>query len=180
MEALAIWQGGMAFHGGLIGVLTALWLFCRWRGLRFFAVMDFVAPLVPLGLAAGRMGNFINGELWGRPSEVPWAMVFPQAGDTLARHPSQLYQFFGEGLLLFAVLWWWSGKSRARGEISGLFLVGYGVARFLAEYARQPDAFLGTLAAGMSMGQWLSLPMILIGIPMILVSRKNARQAHDD
>jgi phosphatidylglycerol:prolipoprotein diacylglycerol transferase len=180
MEALAIWQGGMAFHGGLIGVLTALWLFCRWRGLRFFAVMDFVAPLVPLGLAAGRMGNFINGELWGRPSEVAWAMVFPQAGDTLTRHPSQLYQFFGEGLSLFALLWWWSGQSRARGEISGLFLVGYGITRFLAEFARQPDAFLGTLAAGMSMGQWLSLPMILIGIPMILIARKNARRAQDD
>jgi phosphatidylglycerol:prolipoprotein diacylglycerol transferase len=126
------------------------------------------------------MGNFINGELWGRPSDVPWAMVFPQAGDALARHPSQLYQFFGEGLLLFVLLWWRSARPRARGEISGLFLFGYGTARFLVEFARQPDAFLGTLAAGMSMGQWLSLPMILIGIPMILIARKNARQAHDD
>jgi phosphatidylglycerol:prolipoprotein diacylglycerol transferase len=174
LESFAVWQGGMAFHGGLIGVMTALWLFCRVRGLRFFAVMDFVAPLVPLGLAAGRMGNFINGELWGRPSDLPWAMVFPQAGDALARHPSQLYQFAAEGLLLFALLWWWSGRRRAIGEISGLFLVGYGSARFLVEFARQPDAFLGTLAAGMSMGQWLSLPMILIGIPMILVARKQA------
>jgi phosphatidylglycerol:prolipoprotein diacylglycerol transferase len=180
LEAFAVWQGGMAFHGGLIGVLVAMWLFCRMRGLRFFSVMDFVAPLVPLGLAAGRMGNFINGELWGRPTDVPWAIVFPQAGDTLARHPSQLYQFLGEGVLLFALLWWRSSQPRARGEISGWFLVGYGISRFVVEFARQPDAFLGTLAAGLSMGQWLSLPMILIGIPMILLARKNARLEAND
>jgi phosphatidylglycerol:prolipoprotein diacylglycerol transferase len=174
LEALAVWQGGMSFHGGLIGVLLALAWFCRRRGLRFLAVMDFVAPLVPLGLAAGRMGNFINGELWGRASSVPWAMVFPQAGDRLARHPSQLYQFAGEGLLLFALLWLVSMRPRAVGHVSGLFLLGYAVLRFLAEFAREPDAFMGFPLPGLTMGQILCLPMAAAGLILIRRPRLNA------
>ncbi len=172
LEILAVWEGGMAFHGGLLGVLLVLWLFARSKGWRFLEVGDFIAPLIPLGLAAGRLGNFINGELWGRPTSVPWAMVFPQAGDTLARHPSQLYQFALEGLLLFIVLWRFSARPRPVGQISGLFLIGYGLCRFIAEFAREPDSFLGLLAVGLSMGQWLSLPMILIGVWMFMRARR--------
>ena len=164
LEALAIWQGGMSFHGGLLGVILALAWFARRRGLRFLAVTDFVAPLVPLGLAAGRMGNFINGELWGRATHVPWAMVFPQAGDGLGRHPSQLYQFAGEGLLLLAVLWIASRRPRALGQVSGLFLLGYAVLRFLAEFAREPDAFMGYPLPGITMGQLLCVPMAIAGL----------------
>jgi len=175
LEILAVWQGGMAFHGGLLGVIGATWLHCRLRGRAFWPVIDFVAPLVPIGLAAGRLGNFINGELWGRASSLPWAMVFPQAGDGVARHPSQLYQFAGEGVLLFALLWWYSSKPRAAGSVSGVFLMGYGAMRFLAEFAREPDAFLGTLALGLSMGQWLCLPMIAFGA--WLAARGRSRRA---
>jgi phosphatidylglycerol:prolipoprotein diacylglycerol transferase len=125
--------------------------------------MDFVAPLVPLGLAAGRLGNFINGELWGRVTELPWGMVFRGAGGE-PRHPSQLYQFALEGVALFALLWWFSAKPRPRGQVSALFLAGYGVFRFAAEFGREPDAFLGLLALGLSMGQWLSVPMIVGGV----------------
>ena len=164
IEALAVWEGGMSFHGGLLGVIVALALYCRSRGLRFLSVMDFVAPLVPLGLAAGRLGNFINGELWGRATTVPWAMVFPQAGDALARHPSQLYQFAGEGLALFALMWWWSAKPRPTGAVSGAFLVGYSVFRFLAEFAREPDRFLGFPLPGVTMGQLLCIPMAAAGL----------------
>jgi phosphatidylglycerol:prolipoprotein diacylglycerol transferase len=171
VEMLYVWQGGMAFHGGLIGVLLVLWLFARSRGLKFLEVGDFIAPLIPLGLAAGRMGNFINGELWGRATTLPWGMVFPQAGDTVVRHPSQLYQFTGEGVLLFLIVWIFSAKPRPVGQVSGVFLIGYGVFRFLAEFAREPDAFLGFLAGGLTMGQLLSLPMIVIGIVMFMMSR---------
>lgn len=163
LEAFAVWQGGMSFHGGLVGVLLACALFARRHHMRWLTLMDFVAPLVPLGLAAGRLGNFINGELWGRASTVPWAMVFPQSGSEVARHPSQLYQFAGEGLLLFVVLWLYSSRPRAVGRVSGLFLVGYGVLRFLAEFAREPDAFLGLLAGGLTMGQLLCIPMVVYG-----------------
>jgi phosphatidylglycerol:prolipoprotein diacylglycerol transferase len=171
VEMLYVWQGGMAFHGGLIGVLLVLWLFARSRGLKFLEVGDFIAPLIPLGLAAGRMGNFINGELWGRATTLPWGMVFPQAGDTVVRHPSQLYQFAGEGVLLFLIVWIFSAKPRPVGQVSGVFLIGYGVFRFLAEFAREPDAFLGFLAGGLTMGQLLSLPMIVIGVVMFMMSR---------
>ena len=140
--------------------------------MRFWPVIDFVAPLVPLGLAAGRLGNFINGELWGRASTVPWAMVFPQAGDGLARHPSQLYQFAGEGLLLFALLWWYSSSPRPARAVSGMFLLGYGIFRFLAEFARQPDAFLGFLAFGATMGQLLCLPMMAFGIYLLKTAER--------
>ncbi len=165
-EMFALWQGGMSFHGGFLGVLIALWFFARRRGKRWLDVTDFVAPLVPLGLAAGRLGNFINGELWGRATSGPWAMVFPQV-DSVPRHASQLYEFALEGVLLFLVLWWYTSRRRPIGAASGLFLVGYGTMRFIAEYAREPDSFLGFLALGLSMGQWLSLPMIVVGLAMM-------------
>jgi len=170
---LYLWQGGMSFHGGLLGVLAALLLFARKHGKTFLQIGDTVAPLVPLGLAAGRTGNFINGELWGRTTDLPWGMVFPQSGTLIARHPSQLYQMALEGLLLFVLLWLFARKPRPVGQISGLFLTGYGVLRFLVEYTREPDAFLGLLAAGLSMGQWLSLPMIVIGAVIFGCARKS-------
>lgn len=170
LEIAFIWEGGMSFHGGLLGVLAALWLFARRRGYRFLELGDVVAPLVPLGLAAGRLGNFINGELWGRPSNVPWAMVFPGSPDGLARHPSQLYQFALEGLLLFTLVWVFARKPRPVGQVSGVFLIGYGTLRFLAEFAREPDAFLGLLALNLSMGQWLCLPMIIGGAALLKLS----------
>jgi phosphatidylglycerol:prolipoprotein diacylglycerol transferase len=167
LEVFALWQGGMSFHGGFLGVLLALVFFARSRHKRWLEVTDFVAPLCPLGLAAGRLGNFINGELWGRPTSEPWGMVFPQV-DALPRHPSQLYEFGLEGLALFALLWLYARRRRPVGAVSGLFLIGYGVFRFVVEYAREPDNFLGVLALGLSMGQWLSLPMIVVGIALML------------
>ncbi len=173
VEIAYLWQGGMSFHGGFLGVLAAMVFFARKTGKRWLAVMDFVAPLVPIGLGAGRMGNFINGELWGRTTDVAWGMVFPQV-DNLARHPSQLYQFALEGVVLFILLWWYSSKPRPVGAVSGLFLIGYGSFRFLVEFTREPDSFLGLLSLGLSMGQWLSLPMIVVGIWMFLRARRNA------
>ncbi|MDE2614688.1 MAG: prolipoprotein diacylglyceryl transferase [Burkholderiales bacterium] len=164
-ELVMVWKGGMSFHGGLLGVVVAMALLAHARGRHFLEVMDVAAPCVPTGLAAGRIGNFINGELWGRPADpsLPWAMVFPQSGSLVPRHPSQIYEFLLEGLLLFALLWWYGRKERARGQVAAAFVFGYGVFRFVAEYFREPDSFLGILALGMSMGQWLSLPMILFG-----------------
>lgn len=167
LEIFAVWKGGMSFHGGLLGVIAAMALFGRMRGRSFFDVADLVAPCVPTGLASGRIGNFINGELWGRPADpgLPWAMVFPQAGpEMIPRHPSPLYQFALEGLLLFVLLWLYARKPRGTGQVSGMFLVGYGVFRFIAEYFREPDAFLGLLALNMSMGQWLCVPMVIAGL----------------
>ncbi len=166
LEILQIWQGGMSFHGGLVGVLLAQAWFARSRGRPWLEVMDLIAPCVPTGLAAGRIGNFINGELWGRAAspDLPWAMVFPTSGSPVPRHPSQLYQFLLEGLLLFVLLWLYARKPRERGRVSAAFLVGYGVMRFVAEYFREPDDFLGVLALGLSMGQWLCLPMIAAGL----------------
>jgi len=166
LEIFSVWQGGMAFHGGFLGVLAAMWLFARKTGKSWLTITDFIAPLVPLGLGAGRLGNFINGELWGRPSDAPWAVVFPQI-DSVSRHPSQLYQFALEGLALFTLLWLFSRKPRPTGAVSSLFLIGYGSFRFLVEYTREPDSFLGLLALNLSMGQWLSLPMIAAGIIML-------------
>ncbi|MGA0570663.1 prolipoprotein diacylglyceryl transferase [Variovorax sp. VNK109] len=168
LEIFAIWQGGMSFHGGMLGVLVAMVWFSRTRKRPWLQVMDFVAPCVPTGLAAGRVGNFINGELWGRFSspDLPWGMVFPQSGSMLPRHPSQVYQFLLEGVLLFILLWIYARKPRRMGQVSGAFLVGYGVFRFIAEFFREPDNFLGILALDMSMGQWLSLPMIVAGVAM--------------
>jgi phosphatidylglycerol:prolipoprotein diacylglycerol transferase len=165
LEAFAVWKGGMAFHGGLLGVIGALALFARSRQRPFLQVTDLVAPCVPTGLAAGRIGNFINGELWGRAADptLPWAMVFPQSGSALPRHPSQLYQFALEGLLLFVLLWWFAKRPRPMGQVSGAFLVGYGVFRFIAEFFREPDSFLGLQALGLSRGQWLCVPMVAVG-----------------
>ena len=171
LEIFYVWQGGMSFHGGLLGVMLAM-AFATWKHrVDYLRLMDFVAPLCPLGFAAGRMGNFINGELWGRVTDVPWGMVFRNAGPD-PRHPSQLYQFAGEGLLLFFILWWFSSKPRPRGRVSALFLMGYGALRFLAEFAREPDAFLGFLAFGLTMGQWLCLPMIAGGVALMAWSRR--------
>ena len=157
----------MAFHGGFLGVIVAIAWFAKKRGLSFFTVADMIAPLVPFGLAFGGIGNFINGELWGRPTTVSWGMIFPQSGDQLLRHPSQLYQFAGEGVLLGLLLWFYSKYPRKIGQTSGVFALGYGVFRFLVEYTREPDRFLGTLSLGLSMGQWLSLPMIVLGIYLL-------------
>ncbi|MFB9886380.1 prolipoprotein diacylglyceryl transferase [Balneatrix alpica] len=169
----AVWEGGMSFHGGLLGVLLALVWQARKLNLRFLQLGDFIAPLVPIGLGAGRIGNFIGGELWGRPTDGPWAMVFPHV-DLLPRHPSQLYQFALEGLALFVVLWLYSSKPRATGAVSGLFLIGYGLARFVVEFARQPDAHLGFIAfEWLTMGQLLSLPMIIAGLWLMALSRKS-------
>jgi phosphatidylglycerol---prolipoprotein diacylglyceryl transferase len=167
LEIFAVWQGGMSFHGGLLGVMLAMVWYARTRQRPFFQVMDFVAPCVPTGLAAGRIGNFINGELWGRVADpsLPWGMVFRGAGD-LPRHPSQLYQFLLEGVLLFVLLWLYARKPRATGQVSAMFLLGYGVFRFIAEFFREPDEHLGLLSLGMSMGQWLCIPMIVGGALM--------------
>lgn len=163
-----IWKGGMSFHGGLIGVLLAVWWFARRSDKRFFELMDFVAPLVPIGLGAGRIGNFINAELWGRATDVPWAMVFPTDPLQLARHPSQLYQFALEGVALFIILWLYSSKPRPTMAVSGLFGICYGVFRFFVEFFREPDAHIGYLAFGwLTMGQLLCIPMILIGAGMM-------------
>lgn len=164
LELFAVWQGGMSFHGGMLGVVAAMGWFAHSRRKPFWQVVDFVAPCVPTGLAAGRVGNFINGELWGRVADpsLPWAMLFRGAGD-LPRHPSQVYQFLLEGLLLFVLLWLYARRPRRTGQVSAAFLFGYGVFRFIAEFFREPDAHLGLLALGMSMGQWLCVPMILGG-----------------
>jgi phosphatidylglycerol:prolipoprotein diacylglycerol transferase len=161
-----VWEGGMSFHGGMLGVILALAWFARSRRQDWLASTDFIAPLVPFALACGRLGNFINAELWGRPAMVPWAMVFPNV-DGVPRHPSQLYEFALEGVVLLAVLWWFSLRPRPRGAVSGAFLLGYGVLRFLVEFTREPDGFLGLLSFGLSMGQWLSTPMIVAGAGMI-------------
>jgi len=165
LEVLAVWQGGMSFHGGMLGVIVAMVWFARSRQRPLLQVADFVAPCVPTGLAAGRVGNFINGELWGRVSstDLPWGMVFRGAGD-LPRHPSQIYQFLLEGLLLFVLLWLYARKPRAAGQVAAAFLMGYGLFRFTAEFFREPDAHLGLLSLGMSMGQWLCVPMVLGGV----------------
>jgi len=170
LEIFAVWKGGMAFHGGLLGVIAALAVFAHNRKRHFLDVADLVAPCVPIGLASGRIGNFINGELWGREASanLPWAMVFPQSGADAPRHPSQLYQFALEGVLLFVVLWLYGRKPRRLGQVSGAFLIGYGALRFIAEYFREPDSFLGLLALNMSMGQWLCVPMVLAGIALWL------------
>lgn len=165
LRIVRLWEGGMSFHGGLLGVLLCFWLFARRTGKSFFAVSDFIAPLVPLGLGAGRIGNFINGELWGRVSDVPWAMIFPgwEAGP-YPRHPSQLYEFALEGVVLFALCWWFSARRRPEGAVSGLFAAGYGTFRFAVEFFREPDAHLGLLTGGLTMGQLLSIPLALYGV----------------
>lgn len=196
LDIFKVWEGGMSFHGGFLGVVVAMWLFGRKHNISILKLMDTVAPLVPLGLASGRIGNFINSELWGRVTELNafWAMGFPQARyedaeaaahnplwaewlqqyGMLPRHPSQLYQFALEGICLFVIVWIFSKKPRPAGQTAALFLGGYGLFRFIAEFARQPDDYLGLLTLGLSMGQWLSVPMIVLGvIGFIWFGRKN-------
>ena len=193
LSLFRIWEGGMSFHGGLIGVFAAMWLWSRRNGLHYFDVMDFVAPLVPIGLGVGRFGNFVGGELWGRHTDVAWGMIFPRAIDTAGhtieqlkamaaagqldnevRHPSQLYQMFLEGFVLFCVLYVVSMRPRPRYLISGLFALFYGMFRFLVEFVREPDAQLGYLAWGwLTMGQLLSLPLIGLGLVWIAMSRRS-------
>ncbi|WP_153099887.1 prolipoprotein diacylglyceryl transferase [Paraburkholderia hayleyella] len=204
LDIFKVWEGGMSFHGGFLGVTLAMVLFARQRQRTWLQVTDFVAPMVPAGLAAGRLGNFINGELWGRVTDpaAPWAMLFPSAANEdaswfvmhphlllqwnlgavyaqyhlLPRHPSQLYEIALEGVVLFLVLWFFSSKPRPVGAISAVFLIGYGLARFIVEFAREPDDFLGLLALGFSMGQWLSLPMVFAGVMMLLWAYRRVRQ----
>ena len=166
---LQIWQGGMSFHGGLLGVTLAVFLFARKTSKSFLTVGDFVVPLVPIGLGMGRLGNFINSELWGRQSDVPWAMVFPTDPLQVPRHPSQLYEFALEGVALFVILYFISRKTRSLGLVSGTFLIGYGLFRSFIEFFREPDAHLGLYFSFISKGQILSIPMILIGMLIIYV-----------
>lgn len=173
---IEIWQGGMSFHGGLLGVIGAFIWFAHKKKCSFFTVSDFIAPLVPFGLGAGRLGNFINGELWGRATDVPWSMVFPADPSALARHPSQLYQFALEGVALFVLLNLFIQKPRPAGAVSGLFLIGYGCFRIIVEFFREPDAHLGLFAGVISMGQILSIPMILLGVAMMLWAYKRGQQ----
>ncbi len=169
LRVFRIWEGGMAFHGGFLGVVIAMWFLCRNHKIEFGGLVDFIAPLAPVGLALGRLGNFINQELWGRPADVPWAMVFPNDASGLARHPSQLYQFAMEGVLLFIILYWYTRVPRPRWSAAGLFLFGYGVFRSTAEFFREPDAHIGFDALGwITRGQLLSLPMIIAGAMIII------------
>ncbi len=171
---LRVWEGGMSFHGGMLGVFVGMFLFARKTHKTFFQVIDFIGPLVPLGYFAGRMGNFINGELWGRATDVPWGMVFPHAGD-FARHPSMLYQGLLEGLVLFLILWVYSAKPRPTMAVSAAFLIGMGFFRIVNEFFRQPDAPLGFIAFDwMTMGQLLSVPMVLVGAVMMWFAYKRA------
>ena len=177
LQLFYIWQGGMSFHGGMLGVFAAAGWFARATQRTFFDITDFVAPIVPVGLFFGRIANFINGELIGRVTDVPWAMIYPRV-DMAPRHPSELYEAALEGLLLFAVLWWFASKPRPRMAVSGLFLVGYGSLRFFAEFFRLPDAFLGFVAFDwMTMGQLLSTPMILGGILLLALAYRRPQRA---
>lgn len=191
LQIFRIWEGGMSFHGGFLGVLAAAWIYGRVHGKPFFALTDFLAPLVPLGLLAGRLGNFINGELWGAPGKVPWAMQVPcerfpslcldklqlpsGTAYTPPLHPTQLYEAALEGLVLFLILWFYSAKPRPTMAVSGLFLLGYGAFRFAVEFVRMPDVQLGYLAFGwVTMGQLLSLPMIVGGIFLLLFAYRRS------
>ncbi len=179
LEILSVWQGGMSAHGGFVGVIVAI-LYFAWRNKKNpFMVGDFVAPLVPLGFFFGRLGNFINGELWGRVAspDLPWAMIFPNAQDDLPRHPSQLYEAGAEGLLLFLVVWFYSVKQRPVGAVSGMFFLVYGLGRFMVEFFREPDSYLGLQALSLSRGQWLCVPLIIAGVWLIWAAyakKKNA------
>jgi phosphatidylglycerol:prolipoprotein diacylglycerol transferase len=174
---IRMWEGGMSFHGGVIGSMIVLWFYGRNQGRSLFEILDFVVPIVPIGLGAGRLANFIGQDLWGRVTDVPWGMVFPRAGDGLARHPSQLYQAALEGLVLFIILWWFSSRPRPQCAVSGLFALCYGIFRVVAEFFRAPDAHIGYIAWGwLTMGQLLSLPLIMIGAALLWFSyRKTAR-----
>ena len=180
LEIVAIWDGGMSFHGGALGVILMSWLFSRRQHRPFLQVSDLLVPVVPVGLGLGRIGNFINGELWGRPApaSLPWAMIFPQVDNT-PRHPSQIYEFLLEGVLLFTVLALYGRRRPPAGALSATFLLGYGILRFIAEHFREPDAFLGILGLGLSMGQWLCIPMILAGSALLWWSYRRARTSRE-
>ena len=180
LDFVKLWDGGMSFHGGVIGVIAALWWFGRRYHRPFLQVSDLLVPVVPVGLGLGRIGNFINGELWGRPADpsLPWAMVFPQVDNT-PRHPSQLYEFLLEGVLLFVLLALYDRRRPAAGCVSGAFLLGYGMFRFTAEHFREPDSYLGILGLGLSMGQWLCIPMILAGAALWWWSWRRGRRQLD-
>lgn len=176
LDIVKTWDGGMSFHGGLIGVLVAAYFVAKKYKTTFFVISDFIAPLVPMGLFFGRVGNFINGELWGRvtTSTMPWVMVFPQSGVLSPRHPSELYEALGEGIIFLLILWIYASKPRKVGQVSGVFMIGYGCIRFFLEYFREPDAFLLTFAqkTGLSMGQWLCIPMVLAGVLILYFATK--------
>ena len=176
LRIISINKGGMSFHGGLIGVLTAVWLFNRKYKLGYFVIMDLMAMITPVGLGAGRIGNFINGELWGKPSDVPWAMIFPNSGSDVPRHPSPLYEMLLEGVLLFIILWWFARKPRPTMAISGLFALCYGLFRIFVEFFRLPDAQLGYLAFGwVTMGMLLSAPLCVVGILLLWYAYHNKK-----
>ncbi|NVK55203.1 MAG: prolipoprotein diacylglyceryl transferase [Alteromonadaceae bacterium] len=167
-----IHTGGMSFHGGLLGVIAAMAWQAKRLNATFLQVSDFIAPLVPIGLGAGRIGNFLNAELWGRPTDVPWAIIFPGAGP-MPRHPSQLYEFALEGVLLFIILWLYSARPRPTGAVGGLFLIGYGLFRFIVEFYREPDAHIGLYQIGLSQGQLLCVPMIILGAGLMAYAYKS-------
>ncbi len=181
LDIFKVWQGGMSAHGGIVGSILALWFFSRAKGKSFFASADFVAPLVPLGLMFGRIGNFINGELWGRAADpsLPWAMIFENSGSLVPRHPSQLYESFLEGAVLFTVLWIYTKKPRPLGAAGALFCIGYGLVRFAVEYFREPDDYLGLGLLGLSRGQWLSLPVAALGLAVWIWAHRRANTADD-
>lgn len=177
-----VWEGGMSFHGGLLGVIVAMCLYARRLKISYLQLMDFVAPIVPLGLGFGRLGNFIGQELWGRVSDVPWAVVFPKAMDPvgIARHPSQLYQAFLEGLVLFVIVFWFSAKPRPRAAVSGVFLIGYSIFRFVVEFVREPDEGIGFVWLGwMTRGQELCIPMFLLGIGLVVYAYRYSADARN-
>lgn len=177
LRVLRIWEGGMSFHGGLIGVIVGLAWFCRRHGRSFQETADMIVPAVPIGIGLGRLGNFANGELWGTPSTLPWAMIYPHV-DTLPRHPSQLYEFLFEGIVLFTILWWYSAVPRPPWSVSGLFLFCYGVFRFLLEFTRAPDAHIGYLAWNwLTMGQVLSIPLVLAGGVLLIIAARTRKHA---
>lgn len=177
LRVLRIWEGGMSFHGGLIGVIVGLAWFCRRHGRSFQETADMIVPAVPVGIGLGRLGNFANGELWGTPATLPWAMVFPHV-DTLPRHPSQIYEFLLEGVVLFIILWWYSAMPRPPWSVSGLFLLSYGVFRFLVEFTRAPDAHIGYLAWDwLTMGQALSIPLVIAGAVLLIIAARTRRRA---
>ncbi len=172
LRVLRVWEGGMSFHGGLLGVVVATYVFAKRVRRPFWRVADFLVPLVPVGLGLGRLGNFINGELWGRVTDVPWAMIFPRAGIE-PRHPSQLYEFCFEGIFLFALIWWYARRSRAPGSVTAVFLMGYGVCRFLVEFFREPDIQIGFVAFDwLTMGQLLSILMLALGMFLFVYAHR--------
>lgn len=180
LEIFAVWKGGMSFHGGFLGVMAALYWYSRKIGRKYFQVLDFIAPIAPFGLGAGRLGNFIGGELWGRRTDVPWGMVFPHV-DEYPRHASQLYQFALEGIVLFSVMWWFSSRPRPLYAVSGLFGIGYGSQRFFVEFFREPDEGLGFVALDwLTMGQILSLPMIIAGVILMCIAYRRGASVSEN